>query len=335
MKISGSTLVKIFLLFCMISGISLLHFGAGRHWLRYHVFFGELYFLPIVLAGLWFRLEGALVTSIVITLCYIPFMAWNWQGFSPADIDRLVTIMLYNGLAVLVGMLKRREAAVQEQLVQAEGLVAVGRSLAAVAHDLKAPLVVIGGLTRRVLQKLTDDDPAREKLAIVMRETRRMENMTRDMLDFSRPLVLHRTEVNLDTTLRNSLALAGEAARKSQVALDYEPDRDLADISMDGARVEQAMANLLLNAIQASPAGATVILRARRSAGAVIVDIIDSGPGIPADHRRKIFDPFFTTKKEGTGLGLPIVRKIIEAHGWSMDILDRPERGTIFRIVIS
>ena len=79
MKISGSTLVKIFLLFCMISGISLLHFGAGRHWLRYHVFFGELYFLPIVLAGLWFRLEGALVTSIVITLCYIPFMAWNWQ----------------------------------------------------------------------------------------------------------------------------------------------------------------------------------------------------------------------------------------------------------------
>ncbi|HEB50154.1 MAG TPA: hypothetical protein ENI89_06055 [Desulfobulbus sp.] len=335
MKISGSTLVKIFLLFCMISGISLLHFGAGRHWLRYHVFFGELYFLPIVLAGLWFRLEGALVTSIVITLCYIPFMAWNWQGFSPADIDRLVTIMLYNGLAVLVGMLKRREAAVQEQLVQAEGLVAVGRSLAAVAHDLKAPLVVIGGLTRRVLQKLTDDDPAREKLAIVMRETRRMENMTRDMLDFSRPLVLHRTEVNLDTTLRNSLALAGEAARKRQVALDYEPDRDLADISMDGARVEQAMANLLLNAIQASPAGATVILRARRSAGAVIVDIIDSGPGIPADHRRKIFDPFFTTKKEGTGLGLPIVRKIIEAHGWSMDILDRPERGTIFRIVIS
>ncbi|MFP7753115.1 sensor histidine kinase [Thermodesulfobacteriota bacterium B35] len=335
MKISGSTWLKIFLLFAMISGISLLHYGTEQNWLRYHAFFGELYFLPIVLAGLWFNLEGALITSAVITLCYIPFMIWTWENFSSADIDRMVSVALYNGLAVLVGILKRRETAAQEKLVQAEGLVAVGRSLAAVAHDLKAPLVVIGGLTRRVWQKLTDGDPAREKLAIVMRETSRMENMTRDMLDFSRPLTLHRTSVDLDTTLRNSLALAGEAARKRKITLAYEPEQELPEIMMDGARVEQALVNLLLNAIQASPGGGTVTLRARRSPDGVIVDVIDCGCGIPAEQRRKVFDPFFTTKKEGTGLGLPIVRKIIEAHGWSMHILDKADRGTIFRIVIS
>ncbi|HFQ91224.1 MAG TPA: hypothetical protein ENK27_14215 [Desulfobulbus sp.] len=335
MKIRSGTLFKAFLLFSMIAGISLLHYGTERHWVRYHAFFGELYFLPIVLAALWFGLRGALITSAVITLCYIPFIAWTWQNFSSADIDRLVSVALYNGLAVLVGVLKGREEAVHEQLVQAEGLVAVGRSLAAVAHDLKAPLVVIGGLTRRVWQKLGDEDPAREKLAIVMRETSRMENMTRDMLDFSRPLTLHRADIDLDATLRNSLALAGEAARQRNVTLAYEPEPDLPRIAMDGTRVEQAIVNLLLNGIQASPAGSTVTLRARRAADGIIVDVIDSGDGIPPDQRRKVFDPFFTTKKEGTGLGLPIVRKIIEAHGWSMVILDRTGRGTIFRIAIS
>ncbi len=335
MKISGSHLFKVFLLFCMIAGISLLHYGTEQHWVRYHAFYSELYFLPIVLAGLWFSLRGALITSAVITLCVLPFMARNWQGFSSADVDRLVSLVLYNGLAVLVGVLKRRETAVQEQLVQAEGLVAVGRSLAAVAHDLKAPLVVIGGLTRRVWRQLTDEDPAREKLAIVMRETRRMENMTRDMLDFSRPLTLHRASVDLDSALRNSLALAGETAREKNVTLTYEPEANLPSVSMDGARVEQAIVNLLLNGIQASPAGGTVTLRVRRSPEGVILDVIDSGCGIPADQRSRVFDPFFTTKKEGTGLGLPIVRKIIDAHGWSMHILDRADRGTIFRIVIS
>ncbi len=334
MKISGSTFLKVFLLFCMIAGISLLHYGTTRHWVRYHAFFGELYFLPIVLAGLWFNLEGALAASAVITLCFIPFLVLNWEDFSSGDIDRLVSVALYNGLAILVGVLKRRETAVQEQLVQAEGLVAVGKSLAAVAHDLKAPLVVIGGLTRRVLQKLAEGDPAREKLAIVMRETRRVENMTRDMLDFSRPLTLNRTSVELDTILRNCLAMVRDEARTRDIALEYQVEGDLPPISMDSARVEQAIVNLLLNGIQASTGGGTVTVRIRRSPDGIVLDVMDSGSGIPAGQRQKVFDPFFTTKKEGTGLGLPIVKKIIEAHGWSMYILDRPERGLIFRIVM-
>jgi signal transduction histidine kinase len=90
--------------------------------------------------------------------------------------------------------------------------------------------------------------------------------------------------------------------------------------------------NLLLNAVQASPAGGTVTVRTGRAGGSVIVEVIDNGCGIREDQRERIFDPFFTTKKEGTGLGLPIVRKIVDAHGWTLEVFNNRDKGVVSRI---
>lgn len=320
------------MLVLLVTGISLLHYGIEHSRFHYHIFYGELYYLPIVLAGLWFGLRGALAVSAAITVCYLPYVFWYWQGGSPYDLDKLMSVGLYNGLAVLVGLLRSRETAASERLLQAEHLALIGRSLAAVAHDMKTPLIVIGGLTRRVWEKMDADDPAREKLALVIREATRMEEMTKDMLDFSRPLNLRRTYADINKTVLDSLALVADAARKKQVRIVPELYEDLPGISFDAMRMVQVIVNLILNAVQASPAGGTVTIRTDRAEGSIIVEVIDSGCGIREDQRRRIFDPFFTTKKEGTGLGLPIVRKIVDAHGWTLEILNNPDKGVVSRI---
>jgi|GEM_PF-449030 len=314
-------------------GITLLHYNTEQSLYYFHVFYGELYCVPIVLAGFWFGLRGALLVSTTITVFYLPFIYWHWQGLSPNALDSILSLCLYNGLALLTGALKDRETATRKMALQAENLAVMGRSLAAAAHDMRSPLMLIGGCARRILKNMNDHDPARPKLTLIIQETEKMERMTGDMLDFSKPLALTKVRGNIDTTVRNGQAKAQEAARKKRVSVEYHPNPEPTDIKFDSVRFEQVIINLIQNAVEASPEGETVtITLSYSSPGNLVLDVADNGSGIPLAKRQKVFDPFFTTKKEGTGLGLPIVKKIIDAHGWSLQILDNSGGGTIFRI---
>lgn len=320
------------LLVLLIAGITVLHYITDQGKYFFHVFYGELYFLPIVLAGFWFGLHRALLVSVTITICYFPFIFYHWQSFSSNDLDRIFSLFLYNGLAVLTGVLRDRETSSRKKLLQAENLASMGRSLAAVAHDMKTPLVLIGGFAKRILKKMDADDPARMKLTLIIKETEKMESMTKDMLDFSKPLALNRIKGNCNTILENSLAKVNEAALRKNVAIQYGFIPDMKEIYFDSLRLEQMVVNLVLNAVEASPAGSTVTVNLSQSSEGLVLDVEDKGCGIPFTKKHKVFDPFFTTKKEGTGLGLPIVKKIVEAHGWSLQILDNAGGGTIFRV---
>lgn len=311
----------------------MLHYSTDQSRYYFHVFYGELYFLPIVLAAFWFRLRGALLVSATITVCYLPFIFWNWQEFSANDLDSILSLLLYNGLAVLVGVLKGRETRAQEKLLQTENLAVMGRSLAAAAHDMRTPLVLIGSFARRLLKKMNNKDPACLKLDLILKETEKMESMTEDMLDFSKPLTLNLIRGNFNTTIQDSLSKVNEIAQRHNVSIEFKLNPELAEINYDCLRFEQVIVNLVRNAIEVSPEGDTVIITFfLSSSGNLILDVADNGSGIPLANRQKVFDPFFTTKKEGTGLGLPIVKKIVEAHDGSLQILDRAGGGTIFRI---
>ena len=321
----------------LIAGITYLHYSTDQSRYYFHVFYGELYFLPIVLAAFWIGLRGALFVSTAITVCYLPFIFLNWQGFSANDLDSILSLLLYNGLAIVVGALKNSETKAQKALLQTENLAVMGRSLAAAAHDIRTPLVVIGGLARRLLKKTNHEDPAHLKLELIIKETEKMEEMTRDMLNFSKPLTLNLLRSNFSGTIQNALIKIEEAARKNNVSIKYKSDiaAEVLDIPFDCIRFEQVIVNLVLNAIEASPEGGTVtITLSLTSSGDVILDVSDNGSGILPTNRRKVFHPFFTTKKEGTGLGLPIVKKIVEGHDWSLHILDGPSGGTTFRIKV-
>jgi signal transduction histidine kinase len=109
----------------------------------------------------------------------------------------------------------------------------------------------------------------------------------------------------------------------------------MAPALLDFMRMKQVVINLVANAVQASPEGGEVVVSGHMNDGSLTIDVIDSGCGIPPDKREEIFSPFYSTKKEGTGLGLPIVKKIVEAHRGSIEILDNPEKGLTFRVTVS
>lgn len=326
--------IKITLIVILVVGISLLHYLTDQSRYHYHVFYGELYFLPIVLAGLWFGLAGGLATSLGVTACYLPFVYWHWHGFSSDDFDRMLSVALYNSIAAFIGVLKDREIIAHERLLKAESLAAIGESLAAVAHDMKTPLVIIGGFARRLQKKFKNDDPDREKSDIIIRETERLEKMMHNMLDFSKPLALQLSTGSLNEIVQSSLILVAETAQKKGVTIESLLSSDLPAIAFDAMRMEQVIVNLALNAIQASPEREKVSIRTSVLEKNIVIDIADCGSGISLDHRAKVFDPFFTTKKEGTGLGLAIVKKIVEAHKGSLAISDNAPKGTIFRVIL-
>ena len=326
--------IKITLVIIQVVFISLLHYLTDENLHYYHVFFIELYFLPIVLAAFWFGLRGSLTTSLVITVCFAPFIFWHWHNFSPDDFGRLLSVALYISSGIFIGLLREREITAQKRLLQAEGLAAIGKSLAAVAHDMKTPLVAIGGFTRQVLKKIEKNDPAHDKLTLVLKETVRMESMIKNMLDFSRPLEVQLFHGGLNEIVEDSIAIVDETARKKAVTVECILSRDLPPVAFDAFRMKQVIVNLAMNAVEASPEGEKVIIRTSNATHELIIDVVDCGSGISLDHGTEVFDPFFTTKKEGTGLGLPIVQKIVEAHGGSLEVLDNSPIGTIFRVIL-
>ncbi|MGC9194913.1 MAG: sensor histidine kinase [Syntrophobacteraceae bacterium] len=151
---------------------------------------------------------------------------------------------------------------------------------------------------------------------------------------FPGPLDLNRTEVNIYSLVAECLAIVGENAEVQKVVLQNQMADNLPRVIVDEVRIRQALINLLNNAVQASSQGDRVLLHCYRKGKNLALDIIDCGCGIPIDKREAIFSPFFTTKKDGTGLGLPIVKKIVDAHGGLLQIVDNYCGGLTFRITI-
>jgi signal transduction histidine kinase/DNA-binding response OmpR family regulator len=236
---------------------------------------------------------------------------------------------------LLDGMWKliQRDRAVKK-LLESESLAAMGRALSGVAHEMKTPLIAIGGFVRLAQKHMDEATPHRRNLDIVIDETRRLEAMVQDMLDFSRPLALDRSSGKVEEILGESLILLDSMARERELSLRSATEPDLPRASFDRLRMKQVLVNLAANAIQASPEGEAVTIRVYARQADLIIDVIDPGPGIPLENRGDVFSPFFTTKKEGTGLGLSIVKKIVEAHRGRISILDNPDRGITFRVVL-
>jgi len=325
---------RILLILAMLMGITALVYLVKQDRVNYQIFFRELYFVPIMLAGFWFGLRGAVLSSVGITVLYLPYTIMNWRGFSASDVHRMMELLLYNGVAVILGLLKQREWAEQERVRQAASLAAMGKALSAVAHDMKTPLVAIGGFARLVQKHMQEDNPHRDKLEIVIQETGRLENMVKDMLDFSRPLALHSTEQDVHHLVEESVAVMGDLIQSHGVQVRYDIRSGQLEAYLDPMRMKQVLINLITNAIQASPPGEPVTVRCSLQGKELLIEVVDHGVGIPPDRKEEVFQPFISTKKEGTGLGLAIVQKIVEAHQGSIEVRDNPEGGTTFAVVL-
>lgn len=328
------TRLRLPLVLLLVAIISWLHFRLGPDQAVAHVFLQDFYFLPIILTGFWWGPWAGLTVALVVSGLYAPYVALV-HHLTPATMTSAVTQMvLFVAVGLLVGWLRRREQAHEALALRAENLAAVGRAVASVAHDMKTPLMAIGGFSAQVKRKLEPGCPEDHKLGVVIEQTARLERMVKEMLDFSRPLQLHRQSLNLGDLTARTLEVAAPLAEKSQVRLTCDLEDGLPLVLADPERLQQALLNLINNAVQASPPEGEVSLSGWRQGDEVVLAVADNGNGIPPAERLHILIPFFTTKKEGTGLGLPVVNKVAEAHGGRLEIGDNHPQGAVFRLVL-
>lgn len=221
-------------------------------------------------------------------------------------------------------------ARTQEQLVQRERLAAIGELAAVVAHEVRNPLGVIFNSIGTIRRMLGDDERAWTLIHILEEEATRLNHIVGDLLDFARPRIPSVSRERIETVLDDAVAAA--LAGVSGVELQRDVDADLPAIPMDVRLMRQALLNVAQNAVQAMPKGGKLKVRACRLDGHVRVSIEDTGVGIPADVRPRIFEPFFTTRARGTGLGLAVVKRIVDGHGGRIGLVTEVGVGTTFSL---
>jgi PAS domain S-box-containing protein len=237
---------------------------------------------------------------------------------------------------VCIGRDVTHAKALRRELVQAEKLASIGQVAAWIAHQIRnyvGRLMLDAGALRPTTE---DPEPRRQAHADLGHAIGEMERVVSDLLDYSRSLTLNPTAMKLDVTLDDLLNnLEAELCDAGiRVERDFHPG--LPPLHLDVFKVEQAFTNVLRNAMQAMPDGGTLRVRTRPGAepDCVCVRIEDSGPGIAAEDLDKVFKPFYTTKPAGTGLGLAMARRIVEAHGGNLQAYSTPGAGAQFEFVL-
>jgi len=229
----------------------------------------------------------------------------------------------------------RERDRLEQERVRTASLVATGELAAAVAHELKNPLQGILG----AIDIIARDFPPGDRRAAIAREltaqVNRLDETVRDLLVFARPQVPKRAPVELRPFVERLLAFLHSERDLETIGLRTEiPEGTY--VQADPAMLEEVLLNLILNAGQAmeEKGGAVTIGASTDASGAAVVLVADEGKGIPPEVLSEIWKPFFTTKSRGSGLGLTIVRKIVEAHGGRIDVESEPGRGARFRVTL-
>jgi two-component system NtrC family sensor kinase len=226
--------------------------------------------------------------------------------------------------------------AMQARVAQSERLASVGMLAAGVAHEINNPLGAILALTSLTLEDVKEDDPNRENLEEVVKQTRRCRDIVKGLLEFSRHSKVSTEPTNLNDIIQESLSLVSKQAQFLNVNVITNYDPQLPPVMADRSELEQVMMNILINAAQAMQERGTITITTRHNApgNSVEVLIADTGCGVPAEQIDQIFDPFFTTKKsgQGTGLGLSIAYGIITSHRGTISVESEVGKGSTFTI---
>jgi len=227
-------------------------------------------------------------------------------------------------------------------------LASLGEMAAGIAHELKNPLAgieVMAGLLRR---QVPDKQDAQSLLADILSEAKLANAIVVEMLEFVRPVRLQVEHTAIADVLHQAVLLAESKVPRGGVMVTMDVPNDLPMIEGDQHRLCQMFTNLIANAFEALEGKGAISIAASVStiepdpefgvapepAPTIVVDVVDNGPGVPPELSDRIYDPFFTTKIKGTGLGLGIVRKIVDAHDGRIDLTSSPQTGTRFRVTL-
>lgn len=306
------------------------------------VFFAGFYALVILLTSRFFqnltRLDGVLTTIIVVFASVLVFQPL--RNYIQEGVDRI----FFRGrfyYQKTIDDLSAENLKLYRGLLQADKLAALGTIAAGMAHEIKNPLASIKGLTQVLHENLNDPGFLGKYSEIVPRQLDRINRIVEDLLDFGRPKGLTVSEVRVDKVLEDVLKLVENQCCKSSIEIVREFE-SVPSIPADAERLSQAFMNVILNATQAMPNGGTLKIKNHpdfigtkiKSDEFIIIEISDTGEGIPEERLPNIFDPFYTTKEGGSGMGLAVTYRIIKEHGGEIEVASEAGKGATFKICL-
>jgi two-component system sensor kinase FixL len=257
----------------------------------------------------------------------------NGETF-PADIS--FSISRADGMLYFTAIVRdlTETKALQERINRSERLAALGQVVAEISHEIKNPLMMIGGFARQLVKE-SRDEKSLTKLNIIVNEVQRLESLLKEMRDFYLPRPLDRKEIEVNALLKQVQEFIRGDCEKRGIRLEFKPDREEVFVQGDRARLEQVLLNLAKNALEAMEQIGKISFVSGLKQGLVKISVSDEGVGISEEEKGKIFSPFYTTKKQGTGLGLSICKRLIEDHpGSSLSFTSEKGKGSTFVIAM-
>jgi signal transduction histidine kinase len=239
-------------------------------------------------------------------------------------------------LAALRRSQSELEAFYRERMVRADRFAAVGEIATGLAHEIKNPLAGLSGALELLAEDLAANPQHAEVVGEMRHQVQRLTHTMESLLSFARPPKAKLRSTDVNATLEKVLFLIRQQRNGGASEVVPELTPELPAVLADPSQLEQVFLNICLNACQAmgSQGGGKLTVRSRPGDGNVVVEIADTGPGIPADLRAQVFKPFFTTKREGNGLGLAISARIVAEHGGHIGYRCPPEGGTVFTVTL-
>ena len=236
----------------------------------------------------------------------------------------------YQYIAIRADITARKAA--EERLAQQAALARVGQMAAVVAHEVRNPLAGIKGAIQVLMSRRNTDDAELPVMRDIVARIDSLSELINDLMVFARPRPLRIAAVELHTIVADAMAMV----RRDPAAhgIDMTAQGEALTVTADGELVRATILNLLLNAAQAMAGAGRVVVTTERHGEMAVIQIRDTGPGIPEDIRAQIFEPFFTTKARGGGLGLPIARRTAELHGGSLTLECPADGGTIVAMTL-
>jgi signal transduction histidine kinase len=303
-------------------------------------------------------LRGASVAAVSGGICYgalVTALARHWvlpppdqpQGLYLPSSEELSFYVTVNLLVLVVVMLLAGTLAdrlrwtggeliaATERARQAERMASLGRLAAGLAHEIRNPLGSISGSVQLLRSGKGLDEEDQQLCEIIQREADRLNDLVTDMMDLSRPRKPVFALVDVATVAREVVALAGKSGRAvSDVEVSFSSDGRAATVQADSSQLRQLVWNLVRNAVQASEAGEVVNVSVATGVDGVELSVLDHGVGIDEAQMPRLFDAFFTTRSQGSGVGLAVVKRIADEHGFLIHVKSEAGRGALFRVLM-